>query len=88
LAKHVPGTAVLLYGSLVMLGRFHDRSDGDVSLESLPAGMTLEYLQSLLSQPLTPAAEVCVNPNDNRPTDRTLALPRDTQFVLQVSQSH
>ena len=84
----MPGTAVLLYGSLVMLGRFHDWSDGDVAIESLPTGMTLEYLQSLFSQLLTPAAEVCVNPNDSRQADRTLALPRDTQFVLQVSQSH
>jgi hypothetical protein len=39
-------------------------------------------------RPLTPAAEVWINPPENRPTVRTLELPRDTQFVPQVSQSH
>jgi len=39
-------------------------------------------------RPLTPAAEVWINPPENRPTARTLELPRDTQFVPQVSQSH
>ena len=45
LARHVPGTVVWVYGSLVKPGRFHEWSDVDVALESLPAGMTLEYLQ-------------------------------------------
>ena len=49
LARHVPGTVAWVYGSLVKPSRFHDWSDVDVALESLPAGMTLEYLQSLLS---------------------------------------
>ena len=39
-------------------------------------------------RPLTPAAAVWINPPENRPTVRTLELPRDTQFVPQVSQSH
>ena len=39
-------------------------------------------------RPLTPAAEVWINPPENRPTARTLELPRDTQFVPQLSQSH
>ena len=39
-------------------------------------------------RPLTPAAEVWINPPENRPTVRTLELPRDTQFVPQLSQSH
>jgi len=46
LARHVSGAAVWVYGSLVKPGRFHGWSDVDVALESLPAGMTLEYLQS------------------------------------------
>ena len=45
----IPGTVVWVYGSLVKPCRFHEWSDVDVALESLPAGMTLEYLQSLLS---------------------------------------
>ena len=39
-------------------------------------------------RPLTPAAEVWINPPENRPTVRTLELPRDTKFVPQMSQSH
>ena len=39
LARHVPGTVVWIYGSLVKPGRFHSCSDVDVALESLPAGM-------------------------------------------------
>jgi len=29
-----------------------------------------------------------INPPENQPTVRTLELPRDTQFVPQLSQSH
>jgi hypothetical protein len=39
-------------------------------------------------RPLTPAAEVWINPPENRPTVRTLELPPATKFVPQVSQSH
>jgi predicted nucleotidyltransferase len=49
LARHIPGTPVWVYGSLVAPGRFHEWSDVDVALEWLPSGMTLEYLRSLLS---------------------------------------
>jgi len=41
-----------------------------------------------LPQPLMPAAEVWINPPENRPQVRTLELPRDSKFVPQVSQSH
>ena len=41
-----------------------------------------------LPQPLKPAAEVWINPPENRPQVRTLELPRDSKFVSQVSQSH
>jgi hypothetical protein len=41
LARHVPGTAVWVYGSLVKPGRFHSWSDVYVALESLPTVMTL-----------------------------------------------
>jgi hypothetical protein len=37
---------------------------------------------------LKPAAEVWINPPENRPQVRTLELPRDSKFVSQVSQSH
>ena len=60
LARHVPGTVVWVYGSLVKPGRFHEWSDVDVALESLPAGMTLEYLQSLLSAGVGREVDVCL----------------------------
>jgi putative transposase len=41
-----------------------------------------------LPLPLTPAAEVWINPPENKPQVRTLELPRDNKFVPQVSQSH
>jgi hypothetical protein len=41
-----------------------------------------------LPQPLTPAAEVWINPPENRPQVRTPEPPRDSTFVLQVSHSH
>lgn len=60
LRRHVPGAAVWVYGSLVKPGRFHDWSDVDVAFESLPAGMTLEYLQSLLSADVGREVDVCL----------------------------
>ena len=60
LARHVPGTAVWVYGSLVKPGRFHEWSDVDVVFESLPAGMSLEYLRSLLSADVGREVDVCM----------------------------
>jgi hypothetical protein len=40
-----------------------------------------------LPRPLTPAAEVWINPPENKPQVRTLKLPRDSKFIPQVSQS-
>ena len=60
LARHVSGTVVWVYGSLVKPGRFHEWSDVDAALESLPAGMTLEYLQSLLSADVGREVDVCL----------------------------
>jgi hypothetical protein len=41
-----------------------------------------------VSQPLAPAAEVWINPPENRPPIRTLKLPRASQFLPQLSQKH
>jgi predicted nucleotidyltransferase len=60
LARHVPGTVVWVYGSLVKPGRFHEWFDVDLALESLPTGMTLEYLQSLLSADVGREVDVCL----------------------------
>jgi len=60
LARHAPGTAVWVYGSLVKPGRFHEWSDADVAFESLPAGMSLELLQSLLSADVGREVDVCI----------------------------
>jgi predicted nucleotidyltransferase len=60
LPRHIPGAVIWVYGSLVKPGRFHEWSDVDVALESLPAGMTLEYLQSLLSADVGRAVDACL----------------------------
>ena len=39
-------------------------------------------------RPLRPAAEVWINPPEDRAIRRTIQLQRDTDFVTQVSQSH
>jgi predicted nucleotidyltransferase len=52
--------AVWLYGSLVKPGRFHEWSDVDLAFESLPPGMSLEYLQSLLSADVGREVDVCL----------------------------
>ena len=52
--------AAWVYGSLVKPGRFHELSDVDVTLKSLPDGMTLEYLQSLLSADVGREVDVCL----------------------------
>ena len=62
LARHASGTTVWVYGSLVKPGRFHEWSDADVALESLPAGMSLELLQSLLSADVGREVDVCLLP--------------------------
>ncbi len=49
-----------VYGSLVKPGRFREWSDVDVAVESLPAGMTLEYLHSLLSADIGREVDVCL----------------------------
>jgi len=60
LARHAAGTAVWVYGSLVKPGRFHEWSDVDLAFESLPPGMSLEYLQSLLSADVGREVDVCL----------------------------
>jgi predicted nucleotidyltransferase len=60
---------VWVYGSLVAPGRFHEWSDVDVALEWLPSGMTLEYLQSLLSADVGREVDVClINRTRLKPT--------------------
>ena len=60
LARHVPGVAVWVYGSLVKPGRFHEWSDVDLALESLPPAMSLDYLQSLVAADVGCEVDVCL----------------------------
>lgn len=60
LARHLPGTRVWLYGSLLDLDRFGDGSDVDLALSRVPEGLTLEYLQSLLSSEVGREVDVCL----------------------------
>jgi len=63
--------------------------DDDIAHEGLEhQGRHPERFVRGVPRPLTPAAEVWINPPENRPTARTLELPRDTKFVPQLSQSH
>ena len=41
LARLIPGSRVVLFGSLTRPGMFNDHSDIDVALETEPAGMSL-----------------------------------------------
>jgi predicted nucleotidyltransferase len=56
LARHIPGTVVWVYGSVVKPGRFHSWSDVDVSLESLPADERRRG--SVPARPINPKARV------------------------------
>ena len=60
LGRHVPGVAVWVYGSLVKPERFNEHSDVDLAVSELPPGMTLEYLQSLLSRDVGREVDVCL----------------------------
>jgi hypothetical protein len=74
---------VWVYGSLVKPGRFHSWSDVDVALESLPAGMTLEYLQSLLSADVGREVDVPHRPHPPEARDRRARRTMD-RIALQI----
>jgi len=59
LKRHLPAVSVWVYGSLVKPGRFHSESDVDLALETLPANVSLELLQSLLSREVKREVDVC-----------------------------
>lgn len=59
--RSIPGLgAVWVYGSLVKPGRFKDHSDVDVAVETLPDGISLYLLQSLLSEAAGREVDVCI----------------------------
>ena len=58
LARHLPGLPVWIYGSVLREDRFQPASDVDLAVEWLPAGMTLDYLQSLVSRDVGREADV------------------------------
>jgi hypothetical protein len=41
-----------------------------------------------IPKPSSPAAEVWINPSDKVAIRRAIQLPSDTNFVMQVSQTH
>ena len=65
----------------------HDRFERAGIKQALGGGLLGEGVRSL-PLPLKPAAEVWINPPENRPQVRTLELPRDSKIGPQVSQSH
>ncbi|HSH39582.1 MAG TPA: nucleotidyltransferase domain-containing protein [Chthoniobacterales bacterium] len=58
LAELLPGTEVMVFGSLVKPGRFTDESDVDVALQREPATMSIYQLSSLLAERLGRAVDV------------------------------
>jgi predicted nucleotidyltransferase len=50
LAHLIPGSRVILFGSLTKPGVFNDRSDVDLALETEPAGMSLYQLIGQLAE--------------------------------------
>jgi predicted nucleotidyltransferase len=50
LARMIPGSRVILFGSLTKPGVFNDRSDVDLALETEPAGISLYQLSGRLSE--------------------------------------
>ena len=60
LRRHLPGIPVWVYGSLARPGRFGEHSDIDLALTTLPDGMSLDYLQSLISRDVGREADVCL----------------------------
>ena len=52
--------AVWMYGSRVKQGSFGPDSDVDLAFESLPPGMSLYLLQSLLSEAVGREVDVCM----------------------------
>ncbi len=50
LAHLIPGSRVVVFGSLTQPGVFNDCSDVDLALETEPAGMSLYQLTALLAE--------------------------------------
>jgi predicted nucleotidyltransferase len=69
LARHLPGVPVWVYGSILREDRFHPASDVDLAVERLPVGMTLDFLQSLVSRDIGREVDVCL-------LERTRLRPR------------
>ena len=78
----------LLAPAVVHAGQAPEALEARASVLAAAYARNPERFVRGVPRPLTPAAEVWINPPENRPTARTLELPRDTQFVPQVSQSH
>jgi predicted nucleotidyltransferase len=58
LRELIPGQKVIVFGSLTKPGRFNDRSDVDLALESEPAQMSAERLTSELMERLNRPVDV------------------------------
>jgi predicted nucleotidyltransferase len=58
-----------VYGSILHEDRFHPASDVDLAVERLPVGMTLDFLQSLVSRDIGREVDVCL-------LERTRLRPR------------
>ena len=62
LAHLIPGSRVILFGSLTKPGVFNDRSDVDLALETEPAGMSLYQLTALLAEEMGRQVDIVLLP--------------------------
>lgn len=60
LRRHLLEINVWIYGSLAKPERFHADSDVDIAISGLPAGISIDYLQSLLSRDIGREVDICL----------------------------
>jgi predicted nucleotidyltransferase len=62
LAHLIPGSRVILFGSLTKPGVFNDRSDVDLALETEPAGISLYQLSGRLEEEMGRPVDIVLLP--------------------------
>ncbi len=67
----LPGTELIVFGSLTQTGRFTDTSDVDLALEAEPAGLSVCQLIAQLSERLGRRVDVILLP-ESRLRDKIL----------------
>lgn len=72
LSTLLPGSEVVLFGSITQHGAFHQKSDVDLAVMALPAGCSLYGLIAILEEELERSVDVLVL-NETRLREKILA---------------